>query len=487
MAHPGTATAAFALLAALFAPAQDAHATAYPWTEGPAASQVILLPDSKVDLALRLAFIARARYTIDAATYVQSLDGEFGRPVIGALREAANRRVRVRYMIDRLGSGIFDPLNLASEALTDKRLALPPQVVSFDQGHKARAGINLTDKMHWKVLIIDAGTPHEVIFLGGRNHGWFDLRHLDMGVLIRPFNAGAEHVGRQVAHGYDDLFETLARNGFLYRNSGVPLPFSSPNPAAGERALSAIIQDPAIAAEYRSLRGLFAFAPDRTAPLHRLETRPARMRFLTNDLLQQALTRVHGNTFASRGRTVESDILSAATEAARGATRRLDMASMIVAIPPHLKDALMERLAARLAFEFLSNSRETMKTYVPTGFAFDLSLKDLRDLAAAGPGFAPYLMNRSKDPDLRYSHIKAFIADDVSILGMDNFNMTSFLRNAEASLQVDDAAFAAMLRREVALMRDAHFTPLGCAEMLAEGRRDNVLKRALNRLLLSVY
>jgi phosphatidylserine/phosphatidylglycerophosphate/cardiolipin synthase-like enzyme len=454
---------------------------------------VILLPDTRVDYALRLKAIDGAKHSIDFATYVQSIDDEIGGLLVDRIRLAANRGVRTRALIDRLGSAIFDPLNRAADRLADPLIARPTEVINTGFLRNIGAGINLTDKLHWKVLIIDVGTPDEIIFIGGRNHAWPDLSHHDYSIVIRPL-AGSNvtsHVGTDMGHAYDNLFQTLKQSMGLTP----PQVSHSSSRAINTDPLWAIaatfLQTPQQQAEYEALAALIS-RPARPGHItHALETHPEHLQLFTNDLLQQALAGEHGHSFASRGRSLESDIVERAVELAATATNRLDLASMILAPPPNLVAALQGALDRGVPLHLFTNGRKAMGTYVPLGVAFDLSMRHIIDLAfpQRTGDFRAHLFKPQQGVSdrLRYSHLKLFIADDRALVGTDNFNMTSHYRNAELAVEIKDQRFTAMLRHMVESGVQAQYTPFSCEEALLEIPRDNALKRIFNRVFLSVY
>ena len=139
-----------------------------------------------------LAALAAAQKSIRLETYIYA-DGKLGRQFLAALLAAAQRGVRVRVLVDAMGSWLlpddfFDPL-----------VAAGAEVRRFNPLHLWRFGV----RDHRKLLVCDEST----IFLGGFNvadeydgdgvtRGWCDV-----GVRIEnPVLAG------ELAASFDELF-----------------------------------------------------------------------------------------------------------------------------------------------------------------------------------------------------------------------------------------------------------------------------------------
>ena len=136
-----------------------------------------------------LAALAAAQKSIRLETYIYA-DGKLGRQFLAALLAAAQRGVRVRVLVDAMGSWLlpnnfFDPL-----------VAVGGEVRRFNPLHLWRFGV----RDHRKLLVCDEST----IFLGGFNvadeydgdgvtRGWCDLGvHIENPALARELAASFE-------------------------------------------------------------------------------------------------------------------------------------------------------------------------------------------------------------------------------------------------------------------------------------------------------
>ena len=138
----------------------------------PALSGFRLMSWSEQSFATRLALAARAERSLDVQYYVFDDDGT-GRVLMRALRDAAERGVRVRVLIDDLYTGGNDPLllGLAAHPNVEVRLFNPFMVRYDSVGARVTASLfdfgRLNHRMHNKLFIADGA----MAVAGGRNIG----------------------------------------------------------------------------------------------------------------------------------------------------------------------------------------------------------------------------------------------------------------------------------------------------------------------------
>lgn len=144
------------------------------------------LPTGAEGLAAKLALIKKAHLTIDISYYILKRDTA-GYAVLHAIEEAMNRGVKVRILIDGVGS--FHPSNSHLQTLEALNKTFPESrlevrifnpIFSVKKSlakslHYLRTGedqFSLADvnhRLHDKILLIDAGSPESWAVLGGRN------------------------------------------------------------------------------------------------------------------------------------------------------------------------------------------------------------------------------------------------------------------------------------------------------------------------------
>ena len=131
-------------------------------------------------LAVKIWLIENAKHTIDATYYIFKRD-LIGEAMLGALCNAVQRGVDIRFMVDSLGSSDIDHTELkaletcavnagfmrnADGDLTTKKARV--QVVIFNAISKVF--VNVNRRSHDKLLVVDGSFPDRaVVITGGRN------------------------------------------------------------------------------------------------------------------------------------------------------------------------------------------------------------------------------------------------------------------------------------------------------------------------------
>jgi putative cardiolipin synthase len=477
-------TAALVLLAC-----SPASAVEYPWLE-PANTQVILVKDAPVDVRLRLSAIDHAQHSIDCVVYSQGADPAVGLPVLRAFRRAQERGVRGRYLFSQVASLVTDPSGVARLMLADANLKRPGEVIWFGGLTNWLKGLRITDMIHEKILIIDAGTPDEIIWIGGRNHDHFAEHDLDLGIILRRVDPTKPYLGDQLR----DAFESVWTVAGKITPALKPKKYGAKAHAIAngtESAAGAIdVKTDAQRLELARLRALLA-KPPQLEPSDAGDKRPRRMRVVTNDLLQYVLTGIFGRSMKARER-MPSDIVDAASPVIAGA-KQIYISAMSIYLPDKLKQAIKEALAAGAEVHLITNSRESHRTRMVGGVAYDLSLRDIVELMGVNGNLSVYVLDDKlieQHPEMHrivnYLHRKVVVADDHVFTGSDNYNRLSQLINSEMIVHVQDAEWAATMRE---LMKSdlAVFTRLTCEMALTESRHYGLIKQGLNRLFLPFY
>ena len=164
--------------------------------------------DALASLAAKIWMIEHAQHTIDATYYIFKRD-LIGEAILGALCNAVQRGVDVRFMVDSVGSidsthsGLKALETCADEAgfmrnaqgqLTDKRARV--QVVVFNAVSKVF--VKLNRRSHDKLLVVDGKFPDRaMVMTGGRNVSlsYYGINadgspnpdtYMDAEILLRP-------------------------------------------------------------------------------------------------------------------------------------------------------------------------------------------------------------------------------------------------------------------------------------------------------------
>jgi putative cardiolipin synthase len=140
--------------------------------QDPAHAGLRLLPNGDHALDARLALIRRAERSLDLQYYAWN-DDDTGRQLLAALREAGQRGVRVRLLVDDLHAGAVQPLlaGLDAHAGIEVRLFNPLPVREGSVAGRVLGSLHdfdrINHRMHNKLFIADAA----LAVIGGRNIG----------------------------------------------------------------------------------------------------------------------------------------------------------------------------------------------------------------------------------------------------------------------------------------------------------------------------
>jgi len=178
--HPGHRTASQALPPPTQGPLVDATRATLDNRQQEHQSAFYLLDDGLSAFVARVALIETARASLDLQYYIFS-DDTTGRIIINQLLKAADRGVRVRVLVDDLGTRVDNPLVATLHEHPNIQIRLFNPV-------KARSGLlrllemavtfgRTNHRMHNKLMLADS----LVMIAGGRNLGdeYFSNTHLD--------------------------------------------------------------------------------------------------------------------------------------------------------------------------------------------------------------------------------------------------------------------------------------------------------------------
>ncbi len=476
---------------------QQTQAKEYPWLDN-ANTQIIWVTDPLVDYALRVAAINRAEHSIDSVTYLQDLSPQAGLALLWAFRDAQDRGLKGRYIYDRTASLNGDIWNRSRNFLRDRSLQSPAQVVCFGFNGKSNWGLQWTDMVHEKILIIDQGTPNEMIWIGGRNNARTSQKDLDLAYILRPIIPGQPYIGDQIKDSFENLWATT---------SAISPPSKIKNISNSKIAkyprteLSELLIDSFRKDVFHRIDALIQKPVSRTPPRQVraktdgqdvLETRIfGRARVIRNNFLDLLLDG-YARPLIEFKKNLPSDIARAAGEAI-GQAQKVTFASMSIRLPKSISTGLMNALKGGATVDVLTNSRDAHSHVVVGGIPFDLGLKDMRRLLDTRGKISIYLLNEDRlghdqrTKNFHFQHLKAIVADDHVFVGSDNFNETSRTNNDELVVQFEDAQFADQMRAYLSLQANKYYEPLTAEQAVHEASKNNLLKRILNRILLPLY
>lgn len=448
---------------ASFRPAR-VNRDAFPWRETPS-GEIRELADSRVETEIRLELIRRARVSIDIVQYLQGSDPGVAMPLLSALRDAANRGVKVRFVSNNSASRAVDMTIAFGEYLKRIPTAVPIDCLIFTQGK----GYSAFEGFHEKLLVVDG----KWAITGGRAYGQEFLDWLDDGFFMK----GA------LARDAQEAFERIWKFG----TSVKPLFMRDVPPARGwtpsfrrHLPLPVLELDPE---ERRAAEEVYAWM-DRVEPLES-EVR-ARGRVLHFDLVQQVWMRGFPKGLVSRLAQLEDPILaSLIARLGRPETREAWISSMSLMLHPEYKTALINASRRGVAIHLFTNSRDTNGEFAPRAVNWKYALPDMRDLLQAGISIHVVEAGRGTHPWV-YLHKKLAIVDDTAYFGSHNFNLPSSVFVDELSFEVEDAVFARALQARMQAQAEMSGSLLSLGEIEAQIGAGSGFVRSIDRWLAQI-
>jgi phosphatidylserine/phosphatidylglycerophosphate/cardiolipin synthase-like enzyme len=458
--------------------------------------------DAEIESDVRLDMIRHATRTIDFVTYAQMPDNDVSQPFLSALREAANRGVHVRYLTNDFQNSMVDMLGRSRRYLLHPPTIAPIEVLYFG-GLSTPFG--LINYVHEKLLIIDG----QVAITSGRPIGAENLRWLDKSFL---FKGGLVSQANEI---YERLWDFC--RAFNAPRGWTPAPGGTQSPihpyqqwVPGPRMQLDRDQQH----EADELKSWLRRPSQDSQDSQDLASSNSRARFLHHDLLQQlTMYNYPGSRDFRLENIVDPVIESMLTRLSNPEVREVIIASMAVMLHPRLKAKLIEVAGRRnpdgtrkAQVTFFTNSRQAVQWLVPLPANYDYALTDMRDLLRAGVHLAGFFtadprsrtnVGREDYPsylaahrDLTYLHEKVALIDDTIYIGSHNFNLPSSVHNDEATAEIQNATWAARLRRNFYLEMNYHSIPILLDDVenaLENGGAGLAISRWLGDLLLALF
>jgi putative cardiolipin synthase len=414
-------------------------------------SGVRLLPGGDQALDARIALVQAARHTVDAQYYVVSNDTS-GRQFLRELRDAAQRGVRVRLLVDDLYAGGDDEMlaGLAAHANVEVRLFNPLPVRSG--GPRTRVLLSLHEidrvnrRMHNKLFIAD----NSFAITGGRN-------------------IADEYFGRSKPANFIDMDALLAGPAVralsasfdAFWNGPLSYPFEAI--AAGDRPAPAHARE-RFAALVRDLGRFMPPANERDAlgrgPVGaqlaqgRIELVPAKVRVVADAVVQGPVASDAGGSIEEAGGAQgrEGAVMAANLDLFRTARSEVLVVSPYFVPMPRMIEALTHASREGASVSVMTNSLATTdEPLVHYGYARYRSalLKmgaTLYELMPAGEPHAAWSDTESGRGSLGRLHAKLAVVDRRWFyVGSMNMDRRSAHCNTELGLIVDSPALAGEL------------------------------------------
>lgn len=420
--------AALAACALLSSP-RAAGAEAYPWV--PVGDDIRVIPDPRVEMTLRLALVKRARRSIDIANYDQRADIEVALPLVTALREAANRGVRVRFMVSWSSTVLFDFQNKVGEMLVDPPTRAPIEYVIVGGPAAQDAGWGMLEGVHEKLFLVDG----EMLMTTGRGIGeqylwWLDTAFLIRGPLVPQAITTFERVWSEARRRHRPYAGYLGgqtqRRPALYAPGAATMPDVAGR-AEVDRLLAWVRQkrDAEIVGRARVLH--FDFLRQARA----LEPKPIELD------LDERLAKFE-------------DPVTRALIARLATAKSVRMAFISTILHADVRRALIEARRRGADVTLFVNTRSprlgwSREPIVAGGSLWSMALPDLDELLQAGVRVHGFQVRDGSR--WLFLHRKLAVLDDTVIFGSHNFNVPSTAYFDEASFEVESATLASELAR----------------------------------------
>jgi phosphatidylserine/phosphatidylglycerophosphate/cardiolipin synthase-like enzyme len=415
-------------------------------------TEIISILDPEVDMALKIHLAGQARYSIDFMAYSMTKD-ESAMPFLQALRSAQARGVKVRGMYDRQVSATLegDLRNDVKAVLTDPSVPCRGEVLCAHPIEKLSSGFSISDYIHGKMIVIDRGTPFEVVLTGGRGMTNMSARHLDSGMIIRRIRSGVPYAGDDLKVVFESIWGSLKK---LAENSVIQIPtqVSRAVKIPGHRGILTL-KGASQRKEFERIVSYLSQPPTEQADprMSTIVFRPQAIEVFSNDLYEKLLKGIRIDA------AFESDNHAKIIEYLDKFEGKIVLTAYSVSPDRPLHEALIRFVKRGNSIEFVTNGAEAYRDIgVPLGFPAYYTYERLIDLIekAKGPGsglISVFTLNPGKAASMglpNYVHRKEIIyigRDGIPVstdVGSDNFTYSSAKKNDEVIIRVHDRAFS---------------------------------------------
>ena len=442
------------LLVGAIALSYPCFAKVYDWV--PLHSDDIqMISNPNVEAEYRIELAKRAKSTLDIVIFDQRVDDGLGKPFLRAIKQAADRGVKVRYMTAWVGMALRDPMNRTKNFLVRPLPLFPIDYHSIGGTEMWKKGWGYLDGIHEKLFIVD----NQWVLITGRGHASDYLKWLDTCFLMKG------KLVEQAQEAYDQLWNTAERE--TGRNqTDTPKESSLSDKQSQEisqrlRAgapIADVTKDPPVIlsqSDLLDLSRLLIWTDQKSIDPNQDE----RMgdvysaRLLHHDLLDQmrAVVDEKGGSPSKydwnwRVENLYDPIVEELIKLSQEA-KDFRYYSLSTNLNPKLKKALLHQLRNGLALKIFTNSKLAHTWIVPMKIPMGwyAGLSDLDDLLSEGAvayGLIPSDINSSL-----FLHRKVAVIDDTVIFGSHNFNFASTVESDEMSIEVRGVKFADQVRK----------------------------------------
>jgi phosphatidylserine/phosphatidylglycerophosphate/cardiolipin synthase-like enzyme len=422
---------------------QSVLAKTYPWIDVHKDDfKIITAP--KVEVEVRLDLIRRAQSTIDIVTFDQRADPIVGIPFLNALREAADRGVKVRFLTSWAAHIFKDPLDHSGKILKNPPTRVPIDFMIVGGPRMMANGWSLLDGIHEKFLIVDK----KLGLLTGRGQGDDYLNWMDTAVLFKG------NLIHQVLDAYHELWDTITTEvrRDIEIEASAPYDYSvDAHPATMTDPLLETLNEKETS-DILFFRRWVDFPAKQKSFWNRNEY--YKVRLIHHDLLKQlrefaVQTKSNPRDWDYEKRTefIHDPVIDEIIHLiSLPESRELRMFTLAPSLNPKFKTALVENMKHGLKVEVFTNSKSSHSTVVPGGYPIGWysSLPELDDLVQLGA--TGCVLRKKGSESASYLHRKVALIDDTVIIGSHNFNFPSSFEADEMSFEVRSKDFSNQIR-----------------------------------------
>jgi phosphatidylserine/phosphatidylglycerophosphate/cardiolipin synthase-like enzyme len=407
-------------------------------------TELFYVTDETIDFEVRMKLIKEANFSIDIISFSQAPDS-IGKPFLNTIREVQKSKcIKVRFLYDSILSMIDrDFTNESAKLLTEKSLKCPAQIIRFSIFEKWKANLSWDDFFHEKVLIIDAGTSHEVVITGGRGYTRFSSIVLDSALILRSINSREPSLTTDIKESFNDIWLLAKKLSPIIEREASYL----------EEQIQPLelIQTPEQKKVILEMLMLLNMTPNKNEKLKSYQYRPESIQLISNDLIKSLVAK---NSPILKDRELFKNMaLKKMIEDINQFTGTIEMTSYSIAMPSELSEALVHFINRGNRVNFYTNGLDAHRLFFPFGIPIFYTAEGLSSfiINAKNPKGKIHIYfldseKARKHKALTYLHRKTmlFLNSTKSFVytGSDNFTWSSAYKNDEWLIKIKDHKMA---------------------------------------------
>lgn len=471
-----------------------AHSEIYSSHEN---TEVFFIDKPAEDEDVRLNILARAKHSIQIVSHIQDAS-LFGSKVTEVLRDRMSNGVSLTYIYEKVATVIGgDSSDKSVNLLRDS---------SFYDGVKSRIYINrpferlktpfsIHDLFHEKIIIVDGGTPNEIIIIGGRNHDMHGIEFSDLSFVIRRVQNGKPYLGDSLKEHYNKILKIVDK----HFNVETPR-IIKPKELTTHQATLAAGNYAQETEKTQTIKSILSRPPILSETLMPYQFRPNWGRLVTNDLFDKIIDLKLKKKLLIREELLSNDI-TAYIGGLIGGAKKVISSTYVVAFPPDIANGYASMLANGGEGIIYTNSPEAYAGKSPIRF-FGItygalnyeSLIKFQKVSVAPDGNVPWspVLSRGVNPEpiaqqaneevlsrdvnmmmldpirgkemagVVLNHKKVILMDfpngnKLVSTGSDNFNLNSAAKNSELLVTFNDSRMQEYIATQLKSEGEAYY------------------------------